>query len=115
LLVQAAQAAARFCRIAARRGHKKAVVALAPALLVIIYHGIAHRHTTTNLEVTIDNGRAGLWVPPRRHMYEQGEVMDDSFETLRGHPPPGLLIDHFPSWEVDWQHPPRRASAHHPA
>jgi transposase len=52
LLVQAAQAAAhtkhtalaaRYRRIAARRGHKKAVVALAHALLVIIYHVIARR------------------------------------------------------------------------
>jgi transposase len=52
LLVQAAQAAAhtkhtalaaRYRRIAARRGHKKAVVALAHALLVIIYHVIACR------------------------------------------------------------------------
>jgi transposase len=53
LLVQAAQAAAhtkhtalaaRYRRIAARRGHKKAIVALAHALLVIIYHVIARRH-----------------------------------------------------------------------
>jgi transposase len=52
LLVQAAQAAAhtkhtalaaRYRRIAARRGHKKAIVALAHALLVIIYHVIARR------------------------------------------------------------------------
>jgi transposase len=52
MLVQAAQAAAhtkhtalaaRYHRIAARRGHKKAVVALAHALLVIIYHVIARR------------------------------------------------------------------------
>jgi transposase len=52
ILVQAAQAAAhtkhtalvaRYRRIAARRGHKKAVVALAHALLVIIYHVIARR------------------------------------------------------------------------
>jgi transposase len=52
ILVQAAQAAAhtkdtalaaRYHRIAARRGHKKAVVALAHALLVIIYHVIARR------------------------------------------------------------------------
>jgi hypothetical protein len=50
ILVQAAQAAAhtkdtalvaRYRRIAARRGHKKAIVALAHALLVIIYHIIA--------------------------------------------------------------------------
>lgn len=52
ILVQAAQAAAhtkdtalaaRYRRIAARRGHKKAIVALAHALLVIIYHVIARR------------------------------------------------------------------------
>ena len=52
LLVQAAQAAAhtkhtalaaRYRRLAARRGAKKAVVALAHALLVIIYHVIARR------------------------------------------------------------------------
>jgi transposase len=52
ILVQAAQAAAhtkhtalaaRYHRIAARRGHKKAIVALAHALLVIIYHVIARR------------------------------------------------------------------------
>jgi transposase len=52
LLVQAAQAAAhtkhtalaaRYRRIAARRGAKKAAVALAHALLVIIYHVIARR------------------------------------------------------------------------
>ena len=52
ILVQAAQAAAhtkdtalvaRYRRIAARRGHKKAVVALAHALLVIIYHVIGRR------------------------------------------------------------------------
>jgi transposase len=52
LLVQAAQAAAhtkdtalvaRYRRIAARRGHKKAIVALAHALLVIIYHVITQR------------------------------------------------------------------------
>jgi transposase len=52
LLVQAAQAAARtkhsalaarYRRIAARRGRKKAIVALAHALLVIIYHVIARR------------------------------------------------------------------------
>jgi transposase len=52
ILVQAAQAAphpkhtalaARSRRIAARRGHKKAIVALAHALLVIIYHVIARR------------------------------------------------------------------------
>jgi transposase len=52
ILVQAAHAAAhtkhtalaaRYRRIAARRGIKKAVVALAHALLVIIYHVIARR------------------------------------------------------------------------
>jgi transposase len=52
LLVQAAQAAAhtkdtallaRYRRIAARRGHKQAMVALAHALLVIIYHVITQR------------------------------------------------------------------------
>ena len=52
ILVQAAHAAAhtkhtalaaRYRRIAARRGHKKAVVALAHALLVISYHVIARR------------------------------------------------------------------------
>jgi transposase len=52
ILVQAAQAAAhtkatalvaRYRRIAARRGHNKAIVALAHALLVIIYHVIARR------------------------------------------------------------------------
>ncbi len=52
MLVQAAQAAAhtkhtalaaRYRRIAARRGHQKAVVALAHALLVIISHVIARR------------------------------------------------------------------------
>jgi transposase len=52
LLLQAAQAAAhtkhtalaaRYRRIAARRGHKNAIVALAHALLVIIYHVVA-RH-----------------------------------------------------------------------
>jgi transposase len=52
ILVQSAQAAAhtkhpalaaRSRRIAARRGHKKAVVALAHALLVIISHVIARR------------------------------------------------------------------------
>ncbi len=52
ILVQAAQAAAhtkdtalaaRYRRIAARRGHKKAIVALAHALLVIISHVIARR------------------------------------------------------------------------
>lgn len=52
ILVQAAQAAAhtkdtalvaRYRRIAARRGHKKAIVALAHTLLVIIYHVIARR------------------------------------------------------------------------
>ena len=52
LLVQAAQAAAhtkhtplaaRYRRSAARGGHKKAIVALAHALLVIIYHVIARR------------------------------------------------------------------------
>jgi hypothetical protein len=52
LLVQAAQAAAhtkhtalaaRYRRIAARRGHKKAIVAQAHALLVIMYHVIARR------------------------------------------------------------------------
>ena len=52
ILVQAAQAAAhtkhtalaaRYRRIAARRGAKKAVVALAHTLLVIIYHLIARR------------------------------------------------------------------------
>jgi transposase len=52
ILVQSAQAAAhtkhtalaaRYRRIAARRGGKKAVVALAHALLVIIYHVIARR------------------------------------------------------------------------
>jgi transposase len=52
ILVQAAQAAAhtkhpalaaRYHRIAARRGHQKAVVALAHALLVIIFHVIARR------------------------------------------------------------------------
>jgi transposase len=52
ILVQSAQAAAhtkptalaaRYRRIAARRGAKKAVVALAHALLVIIYHVIARR------------------------------------------------------------------------
>jgi transposase len=52
ILVQSAQAAAhtkhtalaaRYHRIAARRGHKKAVVALAHALLVIIYHVIMRR------------------------------------------------------------------------
>ena len=50
--VQAAQAAAhtkhtalaaRSRRIAARRGHKKALVALAHALLVILYHVMARR------------------------------------------------------------------------
>src|SRR5262249_25532418 len=35
--------AARYRRIAARRGHKKAVVALAHALLAILYHVIARR------------------------------------------------------------------------
>jgi transposase len=35
--------AACYRRIAARRGHKKAIVALAHALLVIIYHVIARR------------------------------------------------------------------------
>jgi transposase len=52
ILVQSAQAAAhtkhtalaaRYRRIAARRGAKKAVVALAHALLVIIYYVIARR------------------------------------------------------------------------
>jgi transposase len=52
ILVQAAPAAAhtkhtalaaRYRRIAARRGHKKAIVALAHALLVISYHVIARR------------------------------------------------------------------------
>ena len=52
ILVQAAQAAAhtkhtalaaRYRRIAARRGHKKAVVALAHALLVIAYYVILRR------------------------------------------------------------------------
>ena len=36
-------AQARYRRIAARRGQKKATVALAHALLVIIYHVIARR------------------------------------------------------------------------
>jgi hypothetical protein len=52
ILVQSAQAAAhtkhtalaaRYRRIAVRRGAKKAVVALAHTLLVIIYHVIARR------------------------------------------------------------------------
>ena len=52
VLVQAAQAAAhmkqtalaaRYRRIAARRGAKKAVIALAHAILVIAYHIIARR------------------------------------------------------------------------
>jgi len=52
ILVQSAQAAAhtkhtalaaRYHRIAARRGHKQAVVALAHALLIIISHVIARR------------------------------------------------------------------------
>ncbi len=58
ILVQSAQAAAhtkhtalaaRYHRIAARRGHKKAVVALAHALLVIIYHVIARRQPSHEL------------------------------------------------------------------
>src|SRR5215471_19235679 len=61
---------------------------------------------------TIDNRRARLWFPPRCHTNEQAEVMDEGFETPRGHPSPGLLIHRFPRWEVDWQHPPRRSSAH---
>src|SRR5262249_3479428 len=52
------------------------------------------------------------WFPPRCHTNEQAEAMDEGFETPRGHPSLGLLIHRFPRWEVDWQHPPRRSSAH---
>src|SRR5262249_59490613 len=56
--------AARYRRVMRRRGHKKAIIAVAPAMLVIAYHVLHDRTTYRALGANYDEQRQAT--PARR-------------------------------------------------